>query len=107
MARAIDLQDTLSKTQAIEQVFKVLQQGPELDQRQFALNLKRAMEEKKEQVEETQKEEKAKIKDEEREKPTQDRYERKEESGQSQEESQQQKASEILPSSDHRIDMTI
>jgi hypothetical protein len=106
MARAIDLQDTLSKTQAIERVFKVLQQGPELDQRQFALNLKRAMDEKKEQIEETQKEEHAKICDEERERPSEDRYESSEQTEDEPEEPKQNKPSEASPSSEHRLDIT-
>ena len=106
MARAIDLQDTLSKTQAIERVFKVLQQGPELDQRQFALNLKRALDEKKEKVEETQKEEQAKIRDEERERPTEDHYEQSEESEEKTKKSQRQSA-ESSSSSEHRVDLTV
>lgn len=106
MARAIDLQDTLSKTQAIEKVFKVLQQGPELDQRQFAANLKRALDEKKEQVEETQKEEHAKIRDDHRERSKEDRYDREEESTDNTTEKNQSNE-ETSPSSDHRVDMTI
>jgi hypothetical protein len=106
MARAIDLQDTLSKTQAIERVFKVLQQGPELDQRQFAANLKRAMDEKKEQIEETQKEEHAKIRDEERERASEDRYEGSDQSKEEPEEPTEDQQSKASPSSEHRLDIT-
>ena len=105
MARAIDLQDTLSKTQAIERVFKVLQQGPELDQRQFAANLKRAMDEKKVKIEETQKEEHAKIRDEE-ERPSEDRYEASDKSEEEPQGPEQEKQSEASPSSEHRLDIT-
>jgi len=106
MIPGIDQADPLSKTQAIEQVFKVLQQGPELDQRQFAANLKRAMDEKKEKVEEPRKEERRKIRDENREHPAEDRYEHSDDSKEKTDESNQSDTSESS-SSEHQIDMTV
>ena len=107
MARAIDLQDTLSKTQAIERVFKVLQQGPELDQRQFAQNLKRAMDEKKEQVRETLKEEETKIRDEEKDRSKEDRYESEEGFSEDKEEVQNASDEILPPSPDRHLDIKI
>ena len=104
MAGDIDSANPLSKTQTIEQVFKVLQQGPELDQRQFAANLKRAMDEKKEKVEEELRREREKIRDEERERDSEDRYEHSDDSKEKSEESNPPEESK--PSSDHQIDMT-
>jgi hypothetical protein len=106
MTRAVDLQDTLSKTQAVERVFKSLQQAPELDQRQFAVDLKRAIDDKKEQVEETQKDEYTKIHDEKNKQPNEDTYEHKEESKE-QEPEVSTGDIEQKSSTDHRIDMKV
>lgn len=106
MARDIDLQDTLSKTQAVERVFRSLQQGPELDQRQFAVNLKRAIDDKREQVEETQKDEHTKIHDEKEQKPNQDTYEHEEKPSEKEEQVSQGETDKSVPP-DHRIDMTV
>jgi hypothetical protein len=106
MARDIDLQDTLSKTQAVERVFRSLQQGPELDQRQFAVNLKRAIDDKREQVEETQKDEHTKIHDEKEQKPNQDTYEHEEKPSEKEEQVSQGEADKNVPP-DHRVDMTV
>jgi hypothetical protein len=111
MARSIDLQDNLSKTQGVEKVFKVLQQGPELDQRQFALNLKRAINGQKEKVEETQRDERTKIKDEHREQTREDRYESQDGKAEPKVEPETKRKNEERQSpaseSDHRVDMTV
>jgi hypothetical protein len=108
MARSIDLQDTLSKTQAVERVYKSLQQGPELDQRQFALNLKRAVDEEREKVEKSKKGEKPKVKDEKDEKPKKDSYESERESDNDEPETAIKTSSgDNSPSSEHKIDMTV
>ncbi len=108
MARSIDLQDTLSKTQAVERVYKTLQQGPELDQRQFALNLKRAVDEEREKVEKSKKSEKLKVKDEKEERPKEDSYESEHKSTEEETEAAEKSSTEEnTPSTDHKIDMTV
>jgi hypothetical protein len=110
MTRAVDLQDTLSKTQAVERVFRSLQQGPELDQRQFAVELKRAIDDKREQVEETQKDEHTKIHDEKEKQSNEDSYEHEEESQEEPKEPVPEAPSseiETTPSPEHRIDMKV
>ena len=108
MARSIDLQDTLSKTQAVERVYKSLQQGPELDQRQFALNLKRAVDEEREKVEKSKESEKLKVKDEKEERPKEDRYESERESSKDESETTIKTSSDkSSQSSEHKIDMTV
>lgn len=108
MARSIDLQDTLSKTQAVERVYKSLQQGPELDQRQFALNLKRAVDEEREKVEKSKKSENLKVKDEKEEKPKEDSYESERESSKDDTEAAiKANNMENSQSSEHKIDMTV
>ena len=103
MARSIDLQDTLSKTQFVERVYKTLQQGPELDQRQFALNLKRAIDEEREKVEKSKSSEKLKVKDE-----KEDSYESEHKSSEDDTENATKKsAEENTQSTDHKIDMTV
>ena len=108
MARSIDLQDTLSKTQAVERVYKSLQQGPELDQQQFALNLKRAVDEEREKVEKSQKSEKLKVKDEKEEKPKEDSYESEQKSSEDEKEAVMKSSNEEnTQSHDHKIDLTV
>ena len=108
MARSIDLQDTLSKTQAVERVYKTLQQGPELDQRQFALNLKRAVDEEREKVEKSKKSEKLKVKDEKEERPKEDSYESEHKSTEEETETAEiSSTEENTQSTDHKIDMTV
>jgi len=105
MGPGIDKTDPASKTTTIEQVFKVLQQGPELDQRQFAANLKRAMDERKEKVEEQLRREREKIRDKERERSAEDRYEPGDDAEEKAEEPGNPDSTESS-SSEHQIDMT-
>ena len=100
MVRMTDLQDNLSKTQAVERIFQTMRQQPDTDQRAFAQVVQRMKEQQKEATEPMEQQDEVNItgeKDQNTERSEQKERERK----------KKKEKSEKRKSGDHNIDITV